>query len=244
MLVAYTFYKNVLYVMPQYYFGFNSSFSGQTLYEAVIYQMYNITMTSLPIMYYALFDFQFFKPTFMQNPLLYKIGMNSSCFSMTIFAKWLLLALFHGFIIYCVCMLALINTPVVQNDGKDIGFWVAGHATYGSAVLIANLVILHKFNNFTKYGEALVGLMVFAYFFFMLVLSLIEQGYLNHIFFSMFGMLRIWLAFLICGGAASAMELGMRAWTRLISSNDKFMFNPVENKVENLHHSHMINETE
>ena len=27
-LMAYTFYKNVLYVVPQYYFGFNSAFSG------------------------------------------------------------------------------------------------------------------------------------------------------------------------------------------------------------------------
>jgi phospholipid-transporting ATPase len=56
-LIAYTFYKNVLYVMPQYYFGFDSAFSGQPLYDPFIYQLYNITMTSLPIMWYALFDF-------------------------------------------------------------------------------------------------------------------------------------------------------------------------------------------
>ena len=28
LLIGYAFYKNVLYVMPQYYFGFNSTFSG------------------------------------------------------------------------------------------------------------------------------------------------------------------------------------------------------------------------
>jgi phospholipid-transporting ATPase len=27
-LIGYTFYKNVMYVMAQYYFGFNSGFSG------------------------------------------------------------------------------------------------------------------------------------------------------------------------------------------------------------------------
>ena len=36
-LISYTFYKNVLYVVAQYYFGFNSAYSGQTLYEAFIY---------------------------------------------------------------------------------------------------------------------------------------------------------------------------------------------------------------
>ena len=58
LLILYTFYKNVLYVTTQFFFGFFSAFSGQPLYEAFIYQMYNITFTSLPIMYFALFDFE------------------------------------------------------------------------------------------------------------------------------------------------------------------------------------------
>ena len=37
MLAMYMFYKNNLFVMPQYWFGFASGFSGQTLYESLIY---------------------------------------------------------------------------------------------------------------------------------------------------------------------------------------------------------------
>jgi len=72
-------------------FGYNSLFSGQTLYEKYIYQMYNITMTSLPIMWFALYDFEFEKDRpadqkdsnkndsnlLLRNPVLYKIGMNN-----------------------------------------------------------------------------------------------------------------------------------------------------------------------
>jgi magnesium-transporting ATPase (P-type) len=101
--MAYTFYKNILYVIPQYYFGFNSANSGQTLYEPLIYQMYNITMTSLPIMWFALFDFEYTKPEFMKNWSLYKLGMNSECFSRKIFLTWLFYALLHGFLIYAAC---------------------------------------------------------------------------------------------------------------------------------------------
>ena len=36
-LVVYNFYKNVLYVIVQFNFGFYSVFSGQTLYEPFIY---------------------------------------------------------------------------------------------------------------------------------------------------------------------------------------------------------------
>ena len=37
VLAMYMFYKNILFTVPQYWFGFASAFSGQTLYEALIY---------------------------------------------------------------------------------------------------------------------------------------------------------------------------------------------------------------
>lgn len=55
-LVIYIFYKNILFVVPQFWFGFLSVFSGQPLYEQWIYQLYNIIFTSIPIMWYAIFD--------------------------------------------------------------------------------------------------------------------------------------------------------------------------------------------
>jgi magnesium-transporting ATPase (P-type) len=121
-LISYTFYKNVLYVITQYYFGFVSAFSGQPLYEPIIYQFYNITMTSLPIMYYALFDFEYekdYQPTLsvaqrkppteylMRNPYLYRIGMESSLYGTKEFILWLLYAMFHALVIYYVNLYAL-----------------------------------------------------------------------------------------------------------------------------------------
>ena len=38
-----------------------SIFSSQVLYEPLIYQAWNITMTSLPILWYALFDWEYSK---------------------------------------------------------------------------------------------------------------------------------------------------------------------------------------
>ena len=36
-IIIYSFYKNFLYIIAQFMFGFNSAFSGQPLYEKVIY---------------------------------------------------------------------------------------------------------------------------------------------------------------------------------------------------------------
>lgn len=66
-------------------------------------------MTSLPVMYYALFDFEHFKGQFMQNPYLYKIGMLSQCFSPKIFLSWLAYAMVHAVMIYFVCIVCLLQ---------------------------------------------------------------------------------------------------------------------------------------
>jgi phospholipid-transporting ATPase len=112
-LVLYTFYKNILYISPQYVFGFYSYFSAQVLYEPFIYQLYNITFTSIPIMFYALFDFEFEKFSwdrqetgkkvtkyFMTHPDLYDIGLKYSKFSFGLFAQWLLYGLFHATLVF------------------------------------------------------------------------------------------------------------------------------------------------
>lgn len=91
------------------------------MYEPLIYQLYNITMTSIPIMYFALFDFEYEKGVFMKKPKLYKIGMNSSCFGYGTFAMWLLYAMFHGLIIYFICFGMLLDTQISSQMNQPEG---------------------------------------------------------------------------------------------------------------------------
>ena len=189
-LISYTFYKNVLYVVAQYFFGFHSAFSGQPLYEAFIYQLYNITMTSIPIMYYALFDFEYEKDYsgsssgqkksdskyLMRNPMLYKVGMESQLYGTKQFVQWLLYAMWHALAVYFVCFYALTQSHAYLDDsGKEIGFWVAGHVVYGGCIFIANMLILMRFNNLSGVGEITVGLMIISYFLFLGLESLIRK---------------------------------------------------------------------
>lgn len=59
MLINYSFYKNVLYIACQYIFSLWSCYSGQPLYEPLIYQCYNLFFTSLPIFFYCTFDLEY-----------------------------------------------------------------------------------------------------------------------------------------------------------------------------------------
>ena len=166
-LILYTFYKNILYISCQYVFGFWSGFSAQVLYEPFIYQMYNITFTSIPIMFYCLFDFEYekFRPLnikgdfskdkkkyFMSDPSLFRIGIDYSCFSFQLFTLYLLYGLVQSTIIFMLCFF-LLNTNDMQPGGKNIGFWVTGHMVYGVCIIVANIVIMFRYHNFTGWSE-------------------------------------------------------------------------------------------
>ncbi len=88
-LICYMFYKNFLFVMPQFFFGFLNVFSGQSMYEPWLYQMFNIIFTVAPIVWYAIFDYEFTKEELFATPKYYLIGPTNKCFNQRVFWLWI-----------------------------------------------------------------------------------------------------------------------------------------------------------
>lgn len=60
-LISYMFYKNVLFVFPMFYFGFQSVFSGLMIYDPILYQLFNVFFTGAPIMWWGCMDLEYEK---------------------------------------------------------------------------------------------------------------------------------------------------------------------------------------
>jgi phospholipid-transporting ATPase len=76
-LVLYQFWKNALLVLPIFYYGVLTKFSGTQFYDGSMYQGYNIFFTGMPVCWFCAFDFQYSKETFLKNPHYYKIGLKN-----------------------------------------------------------------------------------------------------------------------------------------------------------------------
>lgn len=72
--MLYTLYKNIVFVVPLFYFGMYSGFSGQGYYDPILTQLYNLVFTSIPVSIYACYDFEHEKFDLISKPELYKIG--------------------------------------------------------------------------------------------------------------------------------------------------------------------------
>lgn len=102
-VVIYMFYKNVMFVLAQFWFGFKNAFSGQTLYEPFIYQGFNIVFTVVPIMWFAVYDVQHPFAQLVSDPRLYAIGLNNDCFSTKVFFQNIGEAIVNAYFLFLFC---------------------------------------------------------------------------------------------------------------------------------------------
>ena len=86
------FYKNFLETVPIYMYGCVSLFSGLVIYNTMMQSLFNLCYTSLPIIWFATFDYEYPKQVLMRRPRLYRIGLQNIYFNSTAFWRWILYA--------------------------------------------------------------------------------------------------------------------------------------------------------
>lgn len=149
-VILYSFYKNIVLYMTQFWYIFQNVFSGEVIYESWTLSFFNVIFAVLPPFAMGIFD-QFISARLLDRyPQLYQLGQKGVFFKMHSFFSWIANAFYHSLIIYIACEL-IWWSDLVQQDGKIAGHWVWGTGMY-TAVLVT---VLGKAalvtNTWTKY---------------------------------------------------------------------------------------------
>jgi len=199
ILVLYNFFKNQLLVLPMFWYGFYNGFSGLALYEAFLFQLFNLCYTALPIVIYAVGDKEFKGSFLARNPVYYKPGLTDEFFNVRLFWRWFLGGTSQALVIMLICFYTL-DTSAIDQDGRMVGFFSGGMMTYTSLVFCSNLKVLlftNTFNPLVHFIQA--GSLAFYYWTFVTVSGLSSsQNY--HEFGLIFGHIAYYLgtALMIC----------------------------------------------
>ncbi|RDX41412.1 phospholipid-translocating P-type ATPase [Lentinus brumalis] len=164
-LLLYSFYKNIVLYMTQFWFSFFNNFSGQIAYESWTLSLYNVVFTVLPPLVIGIFD-QFVSARILDRyPQLYMLGQKNAFFTRTQFWLWVGNALYHSIVLFGFSVI-LFWGDLKQSTGFDSGHWFWGTTLYlavlltvlGKAALISDL--------WTKYTVAAIpGSFVFTMLF-------------------------------------------------------------------------------
>lgn len=99
-MALYCCYKNVLLVMPQFWYSiFYINSSGTIIYNDFLYQFVNIIYASVPIMAYAIFDRDGFYETLEYSHQYYFPGPKKLFFNSMIFWQWVSFACVEALLI-------------------------------------------------------------------------------------------------------------------------------------------------
>ncbi|CAD8203960.1 unnamed protein product [Paramecium pentaurelia] len=159
-LVCYTFYKNILVVLPQFWYGILSMYSAQSLYDTFIYQLFNILYAALPIMIYGVFDEEHDADILTENTQdnYYEQGPQGKLFNLKIFLFWVFQGLWQTSII-CFFPTFCISSNFIDDNGYMQHLWAQGTMIFGLVIVVCNLKVL-IFSN--VYTPALLGSISFS----------------------------------------------------------------------------------
>ena len=139
--VSYMFYKNILETVPIYMYGIVSIFSGLVIYNGVLYITFNLFFTSLPIIWFATFDYEYKKEILAYRPRLYHIGLSNVYFNEWVFWRWIFYAFWQSTLVLFVAYYTLeYDSP--NNDGLFAGVWIPGEFVFGCLVIMVNIKVL------------------------------------------------------------------------------------------------------
>ncbi|KAG7527721.1 hypothetical protein FFLO_06652 [Filobasidium floriforme] len=138
-LILFTFYKNIVLYMTQFWYSLFNDYSGQIVYESWTWSFYNVLFTVLPPLVIGIFD-QFVSARMLDRyPQLYKLGQSNAFFTKSAFWQWIGNAFYHSILLFFFSILVF-WMGLKQSDGKDTGHWFWGTTLY----LMVLLTVLGK----------------------------------------------------------------------------------------------------
>lgn len=117
-LILFNFYKNMLLVLPQLWFGFYNGFSSANMFDPWISQLYNVLYTSIPIVIYAVFDEQFSPYLSIENPEYYTPGIRNQSFNVREALKWFISPTVQSAVI-CFVTFTLFESTVTDSGHSN-----------------------------------------------------------------------------------------------------------------------------
>ncbi|PFH38209.1 hypothetical protein BESB_005500 [Besnoitia besnoiti] len=141
-LVLYMFYKNLVLVLPMFFFGFLSVFSGQKFYFEYLYQMYNVVFTAIPITLYGVFDQDVDKQLSLKYPQLYRCGQMDLYLNLRVFLKWMLNGIWQAIVIFVLPTAIFGFYAVPTTTGRTMDIWMIGLMIFVMNMIVVNIKVL------------------------------------------------------------------------------------------------------
>ncbi|KAI8585619.1 hypothetical protein BDZ88DRAFT_432084 [Geranomyces variabilis] len=173
-LVFYSFYKNLVMILIQWWFGFLCAWSGQLVYEEIFLTGFNIVFTSLPPLFIAIFDYDARPDVLLANPQLYKSIRHGLYWSRTRMLRTLVEACATSTLIFYFVYLPFHDNTLDQN-GYTSGYYTQTYL-FSTPMLVVVLIRASMMNVvwIGRWACVTLGVLVASLIFNLIVMGIVE----------------------------------------------------------------------
>ncbi|CAL5196967.1 unnamed protein product [Lathyrus oleraceus] len=174
-VVLYFFYKNLTFTLTQFWFTFQTGFSGQRFYDDWNQSLYNVIFTALPVIIVGLFDKDVSASLSKKYPALYMEGIKNVYFQWKVVAIWAFFSVYQSLVFFFFVSTSTLSAK--NSDGKTFGLWDVSTMAFTCVVVTVNLRLLMICNSITRWHYISVGGSILAWFVFIFIYSGITTPY-------------------------------------------------------------------
>ncbi|XP_042005369.1 phospholipid-transporting ATPase 3-like [Salvia splendens] len=174
-VVTYFFYKNLTFTLTQFWFTFETGFSGQRFYDDWTQSLYNVIFTALPVIIIGLFDKDVSAALSKKYPELYKEGIRNAFFKWRIVLTWAFFAVYQSLILYYFVVAS--SKRAINSSGKLFGLWDVSTMAFTCVIVTVNLRLLMMCNTITRWHHISVGGSILFWFIFVFIYSGVPLPY-------------------------------------------------------------------
>ena len=207
--ILYFFYKNFVFTILQFFFGFYCNFTGQTIIDDWFITLFNLLFTSLPLGVRALLDHDV-RPddnevVYLMLPFLYLENRTNPLFTIKNFIIYLFKGTVHSLINFFWVVYYLDES--INKDGNMGGLWLCSVNLFTNILLIVSidLLIYTKYHTWINFVFLLVITFV-SYIIFLIIVHNMSMFNSVGTIYNAFASSRTWMNMIFVGGTCGIID--------------------------------------
>ncbi|PKU73362.1 probable phospholipid-transporting ATPase 4 isoform X1 [Dendrobium catenatum] len=147
-MICYFFYKNIVFGLTILYFEAFTGFSGQSVYDDWYMLLFNVILTSLPVISLGVFEQDVSSEVCLQFPALYQQGPKNLFFDWYRIFCWMGNGLYSSLAIFFLTIIVL-DDQAFRAGGQTADMAVVGTTMFTSIIWAVNIQIALTMSHFT-----------------------------------------------------------------------------------------------
>lgn len=161
-LMLYMFFKNLLFVLSNFWSGVINFFSGMILKPTLVTNSFALILTAFPMILYGIYDKIYTKNEMLFSPLFYQTGKKRLYLNGKIFLHEIVMGIIFSCYLTFNCLLMFDWGN--YKDGKFFGWYNFGNMISMGVIITVNLRILVLSNAFSLWNLVVTFISIGSYF--------------------------------------------------------------------------------